>query len=83
MALASKSSARRSWAIIAILLREAFREALDRVELVISSGGLGPTQDDLTRETVADLLGRRLQRNDTILHYIEAAFAAWDARCRS
>src|ERR1700728_2405941 len=56
------------------LLREVFREALGRVELIISSGGLGPTQDDLTRETVADLLGRRLKRNDAILHFIESRF---------
>jgi nicotinamide-nucleotide amidase len=41
------------------LLREVFREAMGRVELIISSGGLGPTQDDLTRETVAELLGRK------------------------
>jgi nicotinamide-nucleotide amidase len=44
------------------------------VELIIASGGLGPTQDDLTRETVADLLGRKLKRNDAILHYIESRF---------
>ena len=52
------------------LLREVFREAMGRVELIISSGGLGPTQDDLTRETVADLLGRRLQsrRKDRAVH---------------
>jgi nicotinamide-nucleotide amidase len=56
------------------LLREVFREALGRVELIISSGGLGPTQDDLTRETVAELLGRKLQRNDAILHFIENRF---------
>jgi nicotinamide-nucleotide amidase len=56
------------------LLREAFREALERVELVVSSGGLGPTQDDLTRETVADLLGRRLQRNEKIVQYIQGRF---------
>src|SRR6266478_4865985 len=36
-------------------LSAAFREALERVELTIASGGLGPTEDDLTRETVADL----------------------------
>ncbi len=41
-------------------IRDAFREALGRVELVISIGGLGPTEDDLTRETLAELLGRRL-----------------------
>jgi len=34
------------------LLSEAFRDALNRVPLIISSGGLGPTEDDLTRETV-------------------------------
>lgn len=56
------------------LLREAFREALERVELVVASGGLGPTADDLTRETVAELLGRRLLRDEAILRGIEARF---------
>jgi competence/damage-inducible protein CinA-like protein len=55
-------------------LSAAFKEALERVELVISSGGLGPTEDDLTRETVAELLGRRLRRDDNILRYIEGRF---------
>jgi len=55
-------------------LRAAFHEALQRVELVIASGGLGPTEDDLTRETVADLLGRKLQLNKAILQYIEGRF---------
>jgi len=56
------------------LLREAFREALERVELIVASGGLGPTADDLTRETVAELLGRRLLRDEAILHGIEERF---------
>jgi nicotinamide-nucleotide amidase len=55
-------------------LSAAFKEALERVELVIASGGLGPTEDDLTRETVADLLGRKLQLNNAILQYIEGRF---------
>lgn len=55
-------------------VHDAFREALGRVELVISIGGLGPTEDDLTRETVAGLLGRKLIRNDSILQEIEARF---------
>ena len=58
------------------LLSAAFKEALGRVELVIASGGLGPTEDDLTRETVAELLGRKLLRNDEILRYIEGRFRA-------
>src|SRR5258708_7753446 len=56
------------------LLAEAFRAALNRVPLIVSSGGLGPTEDDLTRETVANLLGRKLRRNDAILRYIEGRF---------
>jgi competence/damage-inducible protein CinA-like protein len=56
------------------LLAEAFRDALNRVPLIIASGGLGPTEDDLTRETVAELLGRKLRRNDEILRYIEGRF---------
>jgi competence/damage-inducible protein CinA-like protein len=58
-------------------LRAAFHEALERVELVISSGGLGPTEDDLTRETVAELLGRKLIRNDEIVRAIEARFRSF------
>src|ERR1700752_942527 len=58
------------------LLAEAFRDALNRVPLIIACGGLGPTEDDLTRETVAELLGRKLRRNDQILRYIEGRFRA-------
>jgi nicotinamide-nucleotide amidase len=56
------------------LLAEAFRDALQRVPLIIASGGLGPTEDDLTRETVADLLGRKLRHNEEILRHIEGRF---------
>jgi nicotinamide-nucleotide amidase len=56
------------------LLAEAFHDALNRVPLIIASGGLGPTEDDLTRETVAELLGRKLILNDAILRYIEGRF---------
>jgi nicotinamide-nucleotide amidase len=53
---------------------DLFRDALNRVLLIIASGGLGPTEDDLTRETLAELLGRRLILNEAILHYIEGRF---------
>jgi nicotinamide-nucleotide amidase len=59
------------------LLAEAFRDALNRVPVVIASGGLGPTEDDLTRETVADLLGRRLQRSEEVVQAIEARFRSF------
>ncbi len=41
-------------------LSEAVRTALDRSDIIILTGGLGPTQDDLTKETVAGVLGRQL-----------------------
>ena len=51
-------------------VRDAFRQALGRVELVLASGGLGPTLDDLTREAVADLLEPEVgaQRNRVARH---------------
>jgi nicotinamide-nucleotide amidase len=59
------------------LLLEAFRDAVNRVPLIIASGGLGPTEDDLTRETVAELLDRKLVRNDAIVRAIEARFRSF------
>jgi len=59
------------------LLLEAFRDAVNRVPLTIASGGLGPTEDDLTRETVAELLGRKLIRNEAIVRAIEARFRSF------
>ena len=55
-------------------VRDAFRCALDRCDLVISCGGLGPTLDDLTREAVAELLSRKLVLNSSVLQKIEARF---------
>src|SRR5262249_29266911 len=60
------------------LLLEAFRDAVNRVPLTIASGGLGPTEDDLTREALAELLGRRLVRNEAIVRAIEARFRSFN-----
>jgi nicotinamide-nucleotide amidase len=60
------------------LLAEAFRDALNRVPLIISSGGLGPTEDDLTRETVAELLRRQLKLDEKILDGIKARFRSFN-----
>jgi nicotinamide-nucleotide amidase len=56
-------------------LREAFLQALARAELVIATGGLGPTEDDLTREGAADALGRRLVVDERALARIRERFA--------
>ena len=53
----------------------AVSEALGRADLVITTGGLGPTSDDLTRDRIAQLLGRDLHEDAGVLAYIRAYFA--------
>jgi nicotinamide-nucleotide amidase len=48
---------------------------LPRVNLILISGGLGPTEDDLTREAVADALGREISRDETLLGALRERFA--------
>jgi nicotinamide-nucleotide amidase len=52
-------------------MRASFRQALDRADLIVACGGLGPTDDDRTREAVADLLGRKLELNEGVLRHIQ------------
>ena len=54
----------------------AFRIASERVDLVLTTGGLGPTQDDLTREALASVAGVPLQEDAQSLAHIRAMFAA-------
>lgn len=49
--------------------------ALDRSDAVIITGGLGPTPDDITREAVAEVLGRPLRRDEHLADNIRAVFA--------
>ncbi len=55
-------------------LEEVFKQALERTDLVILTGGLGPTEDDLTRETVARVLGLPLEKNQEWEKHMEDFF---------
>jgi nicotinamide-nucleotide amidase len=56
-------------------LATVFREAMARSPLIILTGGLGPTEDDLTREVVAEVLGRGLREEPEIRRNIEERLA--------
>jgi len=56
-------------------LAARLRDALARVDVVITTGGLGPTDDDLTRDVVAEVLDRALHVDAEIVAAIEARFA--------
>jgi len=49
----------------------AVREALDRTGAVITTGGLGPTSDDLTKPAIAQIFGRRMKLDEGIANAIE------------
>lgn len=52
-----------------------FRQACERADIVVASGGLGPTADDLTRQALANLAGVPLVQDDAALAHIQALFA--------
>ena len=55
-------------------MRDVIQRALERSDVVITSGGLGPTQDDLTREIVAEVTARKLVLDDNLLAQVEEHF---------
>ena len=55
-------------------LEETIKDALRRSRVVITTGGLGPTEDDITRKIAARALGRRLMLNEKVLEEIRTRF---------
>ena len=56
-------------------IREAIEESLGRADVLIVTGGLGPTSDDLTREIAAEVLGLELIEDEAAMRSLEAFFA--------
>jgi nicotinamide-nucleotide amidase len=55
-------------------IQQAIREALTRVPIVVTTGGLGPTSDDLTRQAIAQLFGRALREDAAVVAHIDRFF---------
>lgn len=55
-------------------LKESLNLALSRADVIITTGGLGPTQDDLTKETIAEAMGRKLVLHEETYQSIKAFF---------
>lgn len=56
-------------------IERTVREALGRADFIITTGGLGPTSDDITRDRIAALLGRKLQEDPAIVAHVADFFA--------
>ena len=52
----------------------AMREMLEDADAIVVCGGLGPTQDDVTREAIAELLGVELERREELVEHIASLF---------
>src|SRR5947209_3087173 len=62
------------------LLTETFHDALEDAGVTLATGGLGPTQDDLTRQAIAASLGENLSCDEHALAGIRARFKAMGRR---
>lgn len=58
-------------------LEEVIKDAVKRSRVVITTGGLGPTEDDITRKVVARALGKRLSLDEKVLEEIRERFRAF------
>jgi nicotinamide-nucleotide amidase len=58
-------------------LEETVRDALKRSDVVITTGGLGPTEDDITRSVTARAIGRGLEFHEEIVEHLRERFRSW------
>jgi len=58
-----------------VAIAEAFEDAMSRADLIVVTGGLGPTSDDITREAASEAFGKKLIFHQEILDGIAAKFA--------
>ena len=56
----------------------ALKEAQERVDIVIITGGLGPTKDDITKHTIAEYFNDTLALNEEVVHHIKDLFAKYN-----
>jgi len=56
----------------------ALKEAEERVDIVIITGGLGPTKDDITKHTIAEYFNDALALNEEVVHHIKTLFAKYN-----
>src|SRR5471032_1851081 len=59
------------------LIAAAVKEALDRTGAVITTGGLGPTSDDLTKPSIAALFGRAMKFDDAIWEELKVTWKSY------
>src|SRR5215204_636455 len=58
-------------------LEETIRDAVKRSDVVITTGGLGPTEDDITRQISARAIGRELEFHEDIVEHLRERFRSW------
>lgn len=56
-------------------IKQALTEAIKRAEIILITGGLGPTKDDLTKQTLADYFGMKMRFDESVLKHITDLFA--------
>ncbi len=64
-----------------VRLKDTMEQSLKRADVVIVTGGLGPTQDDLTKQTAADLFGRSLYQDEKITEQLKDYFVKKRKAC--